>query len=117
MLEPLDSGKYFRPLRGRTSSLWFTCVPRKAGIYTVTVTLKEADRPVSENTFLLTVIAAELPEQELIFTEWFHCDCLSTYYHVPVFSPEHWKNHFILYEMRLGKRSELSAYADFYPAS
>ena len=91
VLEPLDSGKYFRPLRGRTSSLWFTCVPRKAGIYTVTVTLKEADRPVSENTFLLTVIAAELPEQELIFTEWFHCDCLSTYYHVPVFSPEHWK--------------------------
>ncbi len=91
VLEPLDAGEYFRPLRGCTSSLWFTCTPREAGSFTVTVTLTEKEQTVSENSFLLTVIAAELPVQELIFTEWFHCDCLADYYNVPVFSPEHWK--------------------------
>ncbi len=36
------------------------------------------------------VIGASLPEQKLLRTEWFHGDCLADYYHVPVFSEEHW---------------------------
>lgn len=31
-----------------------------------------------------------LPKQELIHTEWFHCDCLADYYRVPVWSEAHW---------------------------
>ncbi|MBP5256510.1 MAG: hypothetical protein J6Z80_05590, partial [Clostridia bacterium] len=39
----------------------------------------------------VTVIGAAIPGQELIFTHWFHCDCLSSFYGVPVFSEEHWR--------------------------
>jgi hypothetical protein len=46
---------------------------------------------LGKQVFELEVIAAELPEQKLIHTEWFHTDCLATHYHVEVFSDEHWR--------------------------
>lgn len=38
----------------------------------------------------IEIIDEVLPKQELIHTEWFYCDCLADYYHVDVFSEEHW---------------------------
>lgn len=32
-----------------------------------------------------------LRPQELIYTDWFHSDCLASYYNVPVFSEEYWR--------------------------
>jgi hypothetical protein len=40
---------------------------------------------------MLDVIPASLPRQELRRTEWFYADCLADYYHVPVFSEDHWQ--------------------------
>ncbi len=40
---------------------------------------------------VIDVIPAELPEQTLMLTQWFHCDCLAQYYRVPVWSEEHWE--------------------------
>ncbi len=40
---------------------------------------------------VIDIIDADLPEQELIYTNWFHCDSLATYYKVPVFSDEFWR--------------------------
>ena len=37
------------------------------------------------------VINASLPEQTLLFTQWFHCDTLANYYDVEVWSEKHWK--------------------------
>lgn len=37
------------------------------------------------------VIDAYLPKQTLIYTNWFHSDCLATYYGVKVFSPDYWR--------------------------
>ena len=37
------------------------------------------------------VINATLPEQKLIFTQWFHCDALANYYDVEVWSEKHWQ--------------------------
>ena len=39
----------------------------------------------------VTIYNAVLPKQKIIHTEWFYADCLADYYHVPVFSEEHWK--------------------------
>ncbi len=44
-----------------------------------------------EKTMLVRVLGAELPGHNLMYTRWFHCDALSTYYNVPVFSEAHWK--------------------------
>jgi len=37
------------------------------------------------------VIDAELPNQTLVHTKWFHCDCLADYYEVEIFSEKHWQ--------------------------
>lgn len=37
------------------------------------------------------VLDEALPPQTLLQTQWFHADCLADYYHLPVFSEEHWR--------------------------
>ncbi len=92
VLEPLDAGNRFRAIPGKTTGLWFTCRPEQAGEYTLTVTVTElATGAQTAVSFALTVVDAALPKQTLLFTQWFHCDCLATYYHVPVFSERHWE--------------------------
>ncbi len=44
-----------------------------------------------KSTFTLHIVPAVLPKQDLLFTQWFHLDCLASYYNVPVYSEEHWK--------------------------
>lgn len=39
---------------------------------------------------ILHVFGKVLKEQRLLRSEWFHGDCLADYYHVPVFSEDHW---------------------------
>ncbi len=41
--------------------------------------------------YTLRLIPADLPDHGMTVTEWFHCDCLAEWYHVPVFSEEHWR--------------------------
>lgn len=101
VLEPLDEGKYYRILPGRTMSLWFTCRPKVAGEFSVKVKLTDVSLkmaglsdppvPVSEDVLTLNVVDAALPEQTLIFAQWFHADCLASYYNVPIFSRRHWE--------------------------
>ena len=43
-----------------------------------------------ETSVTLRVIAATLPKQDLKVTEWFHCDCIASYYELEVFSEKHW---------------------------
>ena len=90
ILQPTD-GNFIRPVPGRTTSLWFTLTPENAGEHRISITLSDGENVVAENTLSLTVVPAELPEQRLIFTQWFHCDCLASYYNVPVFSERHWE--------------------------
>ena len=82
-------------------SLWFTVdVPKncKPGIYEIKVSLQCGwIQPTPEftdcavKTFKLEVLDAVIPPQKLKNAHWFYCDCLATYYNVPVFSEEHWK--------------------------
>ena len=43
------------------------------------------------STFELEIIPLVLPQQKLIHTEWFHVDCLSTYYNAEIWSDELWE--------------------------
>jgi hypothetical protein len=43
-----------------------------------------------EKTFMLNVVSARLPELALIHTEWFHGDCISTWYKCDVWSERFW---------------------------
>ena len=45
----------------------------------------------SPSTVKIEIIDAMLPEQELILTQWFYCDCIANYYHCEVWSERHWE--------------------------
>ncbi len=42
-------------------------------------------------TFNLEIIDAELPKQDLIYTQWFYTDCLQSYYDTSAFDERHWQ--------------------------
>jgi len=94
LLSPLQYGGV-SVMRGQLQSVWielnlYQYLP--AGEHTVTLKLTNSSGEVqTENTLVLSVIDALLPPQEIILTQWFHCDCLANYYNVPVWSEEHWR--------------------------
>lgn len=79
-------------LCGTWHSLWITAKldgSVAAGSYPITIILSDGE--VTESKIMtVEVIDALLPKQDMIFTQWFHADCLADYYHVSVFSEEHW---------------------------
>lgn len=86
------------------NSLWIDLeAPADAapGTYPVCITFTDAQEADGQILACVetevTVLAPKLQEQKLIRTEWFYVDCLADYYHVPVFSEEHWKiiEHFV----------------------
>jgi len=75
-------------------SLWITIDPNcnaAPGNYSINITFKNSvDEVLGKAEFQLEIIDALLPKQELVHTQWFHTDCLATWYKVDVFSEEHW---------------------------
>lgn len=101
-LMDFDTEKGFKVASNVWHALWIDIdIPQrmKAGKYSLKVTCRQpgVEEPGASDTFTLKVIDAVLPPQKLIHTEWFHADCLATYYNIPVWSEEHWRiieNHF-----------------------
>lgn len=93
LLAPMQMNGSAACVPGQLHSVWIDIDPMgalPAGNYNLTVLL--SDGAATERAQLaVEVIAADLPEQELRVTEWFHCDCLASYYGVPVFSERHWE--------------------------
>ena len=81
-------------------SLWIKiAIPEdcKPGKYDINITLScegtfEGRKSAASTgkKFTLEVLPAQLPPQTLLYTNWFHADCLATYYNVEIFSKEHW---------------------------
>ena len=74
-------------------ALWVTIeLPEKlnADDYDIKIKLLKDGEELGENIFSLHVIDAVLPEQRLIYTQWFHSDGIANYYKTPVFSEEFW---------------------------
>lgn len=61
-------------------------------------------RELGEAVFTLSVIDAHLPDQSLIYTNWFHADCLASIYQVDALSETHWEHmeQFIAMAARFG---------------
>lgn len=62
----------------------------KAGIYPITLCFEINETTYSE-TFTLEIINAELPTQDIIYTQWLHCDSLKDYYRTEAFDEKHWE--------------------------
>lgn len=63
----------------------------KAGKYDLRISLKNATGEVLGTCiYTLTVYAAMLSESDLFVTNWFHYDCLSDHYNIPLFTAEYY---------------------------
>ncbi|MBE5039590.1 DUF4091 domain-containing protein [Ructibacterium gallinarum] len=75
-------------------SVWISAeVPKEAPAkeYDIKILFYKEQKVYGSCSFKLQIIAAELPEQELIFTQWFYADCIADYYQTEVFSERHWE--------------------------
>lgn len=93
LLAPLGMGGRCAVCSFETRTVWITLrLPEDIapGDHTLSVKLFDGEE-LSCNTLTVHVIAATLPTSDLPYTQWFHCDCLASYYRVPVFSEEHWR--------------------------
>ncbi len=90
LLEPVDFSVKLKS--GNRYSLWFKYTPKGTahGKKKIKITFSYGEM-TEEKVFTLNIINKELPQQELLFTNWFHNDCLCTYYGVEVFSDEYWR--------------------------
>lgn len=77
--------------KGKWYSFWIEVLPDgEAGESELAIKIN-SDNEAAEGSIKIEVIDAELPKQELIYTNWFHCDCLCNYYNVEPFSDEFWR--------------------------
>ncbi|EKN65201.1 hypothetical protein BABA_21191 [Neobacillus bataviensis LMG 21833] len=94
-LYPLDKRDGLTAFPEQWRAIWITVDLQgdvDPGRHLIEVNFEKENREyLGREMFELEVIAAELPEQQLIHTEWFHTDCLATYYNVDIFSEEHWR--------------------------
>ncbi|HHV59162.1 MAG TPA: DUF4091 domain-containing protein [Clostridiaceae bacterium] len=93
ILLPVDGeGLVFLPYQWR--SVWITIEPcnlANPGSYPVEIIFEiGCGEVLAKRTFHVRIINANLPKQTLIHTEWFHTDCLSTWYKAEVFGNRYW---------------------------
>ena len=95
VLQPLHYNGRLTAMRGYTQCVWIEFDPQEklaADKYSVAITLTRDNGEIAATELLeLEIIDASLPEQEMIFTQWFHCDCLANYYGCEVWSEKHWE--------------------------
>ena len=92
LLCPVSENTEFSAAEGWTS-IWFEIKPNekvKAAEYKINVTVKVGEKTEAAE-ISVSISDKLLPEQELKYTNWFHSDCLATYYGVEVFSERHWE--------------------------
>ena len=106
ILTPLRYGGKVVISRDKLRSLWLEVrIPRDFsgdGVLTLSISMESGavgdtgvahfdGEPIATESIKLCVIGVSLPPQELLHTQWFYCDCLASYYNVPVWSDEHWE--------------------------
>lgn len=94
LLEPPHYRGKIQLASGLLHGVWVTIAPEgklEAGEHTLTLTVSnDKGEVLACHTLTLQVLDANLPDHGMILTQWFHCDCLASFYHVPVFSERHW---------------------------
>lgn len=94
LLRPAAWGETLRGVPAQWRSLWITvdaaALP-PGGHELFLEAYGPGEELLERFAVVLHVLDKALPPQTLYHTEWFHADCLADYYHVKVFSEEHWK--------------------------
>lgn len=79
---------------GGSYAFWFEIKAENelpAGEFDVRVNINSDGEALASASFKIEVIDALLPKQTLIYTNWFHTDCLASHYKADVFSEKYWQ--------------------------
>ena len=92
LLQPLQMEGRVPCVMGQTRTVWvdIDSSALSDGKHEIVINIIDGEN-VLPLTLSLNVIPAELPEVDFPVTQWFHYDCLASYYNVPVFSERHWE--------------------------
>ncbi len=94
LLMPINEDNTVHLTKGEWNCLWFKYTPEMdfiAGTNSITIFLKKGMYDENnKHIFSLRTLPRVLPMQDLIYTNWFHNDCLCTYYGLEPFSEEYW---------------------------
>ncbi len=72
------------------NSIWFTVKgDLLPGNYPIDISLEQNGYVIGTATYNISVLDFYLGEGDLIYTNWFHYDCLAEYYNLKVFSPKY----------------------------
>lgn len=90
ILRPLENS--FPVKAGEWQSLWIEIDPSGvSGNKQLEISLLDGENAVISKKVDIEVIDALLPEQELVYTNWYHCDGICNYYGVEPFSGEFYR--------------------------
>ena len=92
LLQPLQMEGRVPCVMGQTRTVWVDLDTSALadGKHDIAVNIIDGEAVYTLN-LALNVIPASLPEVDFPVTQWFHYDCLASYYNVPVFSDRHWE--------------------------
>lgn len=95
VLYPIKRTDIVRSGRYYPDTLWFTVdIPADAepGDYPVCITFTDIkDETKTKVRVVVSVKNAVIDKNDLIFTQWFHCDSIADYFGVKMMSERHWK--------------------------
>lgn len=94
LLRPMEKNRRL-PVNNNLNALWLEIAPDHrvaAGTYPIKCIFTDTDgKTVLELSTQIKIIDAVLPDQQLIYTQWFYTDCLMNYYGTKAFSERHWR--------------------------
>lgn len=93
-LQPLHYGGMISVMRDQLRAVWIDFDPQDrlpAGTYPVTVSLMAGEEAVASASLTVEMLDVDLPPQDMLLTQWFHCDSLAHYYHCEPWSERHWE--------------------------
>ena len=96
LMEPVYEGDVFL-LKTQLKTLWIEVDLREvsgeiaAGESVLKLSYHAYGNELCSAEVTVEIIDAMLPEQELILTQWFYCDCIAQYYNCEVWSERHWE--------------------------
>lgn len=93
VLVPTHYGSGTPFAQGQLRSVWIECEPEGdiTGEQEIRVRLSAEPHISAEHTLYVDISDAMLAETDFKLTQWFHADCLASYYNVEVFSEKHWQ--------------------------
>ena len=79
---------------GKWQSIWIELNPDgklDAGDYKLDISLVSSGKVLGSKELCVEIINVSLPKQELIYTNWYHCDGLLHYYDIEAMSEDFWQ--------------------------